>query len=369
MNESHLAWIALNRIPMRPLHRVRLAELCGGPVEVFRQGRERLGRIAWIRPQTKENIVNSDWKSIALREIETANRHGIHIFSMNMDIFPSPLMEMPDPPVVLYVRGDLSDSDLESIAVVGPRRPTTYGRMMAEELGRDLAAAGVTVVSGLAEGVDAAAHEGALACGGRTVAFLGSGLDHPYPRANRRLRERIPESGAVISEFPLGTEPRAWHFPQRNRLIAGLSRGTVVVEAARKSGALITAEHAMELGREVFAVPGPVTSDRSEGTLALLRDGATLVRSAADVLEELPGFRQRPGAPQAAAAQALPDLPEEEARVLGHLEPGAPQPVDVLARLAGVPIGALLDALVSLEVRRLVRSLPGGRYVRPARRA
>ncbi|MGD8376505.1 MAG: DNA-processing protein DprA, partial [Acidobacteriota bacterium] len=256
---------------MRPLHRVRLAELCGGPAEVFRQGRERLGRIAWIRPQTRENIVNSDWKSIALREIETADRHGIHIFSMNMDIFPLGLAEMPDPPVALYLRGELTDRDLESIAIVGPRRPTTYGRMVAEELAGDLAVAGVTVVSGLAEGVDAAAHAGALASGGRTVAFLGSGLDHPYPRANRRLRERIPQSGAVISEFPLGTEPRAWHFPQRNRLIAGLSRGTVVVEAARKSGALITAEHAMELGREVFAVPGPVTSDRSEGTLALIR--------------------------------------------------------------------------------------------------
>ncbi|MGB9825354.1 MAG: DNA-processing protein DprA, partial [Desulfofundulus sp.] len=261
----------------------------------------------------------------------------------------------------LFVRGTLPQPGGQFVAIVGSRRATPYGVTVAENLGGELALAGVTVVSGMARGIDSAAHRGALAAGGRTVAVLGCGVDVVYPRENKRLMEGIIEAGAVISEFPPGSPPEAWHFPVRNRIISGLSRATVVVEAAGKSGALITADLALDQGRDVMAVPGPVTSRQSRGSNQLIKQGARLVESAEDVLEEL-GITclfsgkhlQSPG---------MPGLTAVEETVYGMLS-CEPVPVDIIVENTGLSVQQVLSALMFLEVKALVRQFPGRLYAR-----
>jgi DNA processing protein len=278
--------------------------------------------------------------------------------------YPRLLRNIFDPPPALFVRGSLSRLGEQAVAVVGSRRPTPYGLAVAEKLGEELARAGLAVVSGMARGIDSAAHRGALAAGGMTVAVLGCGVDVVYPRENRRLMEEIIRSGAVVSEFPPGSPPEAWHFPVRNRIISGLSRATVVVEAAEKSGALITADLALEQGREVMAVPGPVTSPQSRGPNQLIKQGARLVEGAEDILEELgmtclfsAGERQSP---------ALPRLTADEEAVYGTLST-EPLPVDVVVEKTGLAVQQVLSALMFLEVKGLVRQFPGRLYARSGR--
>lgn len=267
--------------------------------------------------------------------------------------YPALLAELHDPPARLYVRGGPADVlGLPAVAIVGARSCSAYGAQVARELARELAAAGVVVVSGLARGVDGEAHRGALAAGGLTVAVLGCGIDRDYPRAHAPLAGRIVESGAVVSEYPPGVEPSPWRFPARNRIVAGLAGATVVVEARERSGALITADFALELGREVFAVPGEITSALSAGTNDLVRQGATPLLRAEDVLDALglecarPGLRV-PDALSAAARTLLAPL-SETARTL-----------DELSRLTGLETGALAAALTELELAGLVAAADG----------
>ena len=367
MNENDTAWVALNLVPgLQPARAIRLAEALGGADGVFRADPARLRAIRGLSPETVHNIVTFPWRSKANDEITQSNNRKFHILTYASDLYPARLRNIPDPPPVLYVHGELLPGDDLCVGVVGSRSPSPYGLGAAADLGRDLARRGVTVVSGMAKGADSAAHQGALDGGGRTVAVLGSGLDVPYPRRNRRLMERIARRGAAVSEFPLGTRPAPWNFPRRNRVIAGMTLGTVVIEAAARSGSLITAELALEGGREVFAVPGRVTSPRSEGTNSLIRDGARLARSAADVIDDLPAEwreRARPE-PRSLDPRLVAGLDEGETRVLAQLDPDEPMLVDALARDVGLPHGRLLDALLSLEMRRLVRAVPGGRYMR-----
>jgi DNA processing protein len=367
MNENDTAWVALNLVPgLQPARAIRLAEALGGADGVFRADPARLRAIGGLSPETVHNIVTFPWRSKANDEIRQSNNRKFHILTYASDLYPARLRNIPDPPPVLYVHGELLPGDDLCVGVVGSRSPSPYGLGAAADLGRDLARRGVTVVSGMAKGADSAAHQGALDGGGRTVAVLGSGLDVPYPRRNRRLMERIARQGAAVSEFPLGTRPVPWNFPRRNRVIAGMTLGTVVIEAAARSGSLITAELALEGGREVFAVPGRVTSPRSEGTNSLIRDGARLARSAADVIDDLPAEwreRARPE-PRSLDPRLVAGLDEGETRVLAQLGPDEPTLVDALARDVGLPHGRLLDALLSLEMRRLVRAVPGGRYMR-----
>jgi DNA processing protein len=371
MDESRGAWIALNLLAgLRPAHRRRLVEVCGGPGAVFTAPPHRLMQ---ARPPERalEKIASFDPKSSVERELERASERGFSIVTPADGSYPSHLRNLPDPPCALYVQGRLEPSDDLAVAVVGSRKASAYGLEAATILAHDLAVRGVTVVSGLAIGADSAAHRAALEGGGRTLAVLGSGLDRPYPLRNRRLIEAIAGNGAVLSEYPLGTDPQPWHFPQRNRVIAGLALGTVVIEASALSGSLGTAREALESGREVFAVPGRIFSERSVGSNTLIRAGhARLVQRAADVIEELPEPWRSQVAPDPDAPAAPKDLPEEEARVLAQLEPAEPVHVDDLARSVDMDLGSLLNALLSLEMRRLVQTAPGGRYLRvtaPAR--
>lgn len=298
----------------------------------------------------------ADWRQAAERALVAAKQSGASLVTWDERGYPERLCEIPDPPPCLYVRGEYRQGDALAVAVVGARGASTYGRATASRLGAELARAGFTVVSGLAFGIDAAAHEGALAAGGRTIAVLGTGVDVIYPRAHASLAARIAVRGALISEFPPGSPPRREHFPRRNRLIAGLGLGTVVVEAAEHSGSLITARLALEQGREVFAVPGPAGAELSRGTHRLLRQGARLVESAEDVIEELaPALGARLAA---ARAQVQADLGESERRVLAALGGGALH-VDEVVRRAALPASVALEVLLALELRGLVRQLPG----------
>lgn len=371
MDEIKLAWLGLAVHPgLRPNQRARLLEAAGDPLALFRADRARIEGFDGISPELLDRIDGYDWRCAAEREARIAKGKDIHIVTPEGNLYPVRLLSTPDPPASLWMKGTLLPSDDLAVAVVGSRNPTPYGLEKARELGRDLAAAGITVVSGMALGIDGAAHRGALEAGGRTIAVLGSGLDVCYPHRHRRLFTEIAERGAVLSEYPLGSPPEPWRFPERNRLIAGLALGTVVVEAGEKSGALRTARLALDLGREVWAVPGRTTSQASVGTNALLRDGAAgLARDAADVIADLPfpwsaEVRREPG--RAIEAEAIPGLRPEEAGVLARIGADEPVHVDALARETRLPVGALLDALVALEVRRLIVACPGGRYLRAA---
>jgi DNA processing protein len=277
--------------------------------------------------------------------------------------YPALLGAMASPPS-LEVRGSLEIADTLAVAIVGSRRPTPYGLEVAEALAADLAARGVTIVSGLARGIDAAAHRGALAGGGRTLAVLGNGIDIVYPPEHRDLFRAVEADGALISQFPRGTPPLPHHFPTRNRTIAGLALGVIVVEAGERSGALITASFAADLGREVFAVPGRVTSELSRGPHGLLRDGAILVRDWADVVQELPEpWRRAVGAPAAGSTETERTVTGTEAIVLAALKPDEPQHIEQLTALVALTPGRLASALVTLELEGRARQLEGQRWM------
>jgi DNA processing protein len=291
-------------------------------------------------------------------ELERVARAGVRLLTIEDASYPALLRAAPGAPPLIYVRGDLGPDDDWAIAMVGTRTPTSYGREATQRLSHDLAGAGATIVSGLAIGVDTVAHTAALDAGGRTLAVLGSGVDLPYPERNRGLAARIIERGALISDYPLGTRPMAANFPPRNRLISGLSRGTVVVEAGERSGALITVEFALEQGRDVFAVPGHIFSRQSAGTHRLIRSGAGLATCADDILADL-GL-------SAAEVQreARTELPSDpiEARLLLMLT-YEPQHADGLGRAAGLPPAQVAAALAVLELKGLARQTGPMEYV------
>jgi DNA processing protein len=298
-------------------------------------------------------LSSGDCRLRAEAEVKRSRDLGVQLIGLDDADYPVFLANTYDPPPVLWVRGTLDPSEgARSIAIVGSRQCTAPGRALARGLGRDLARAGLTVVSGLARGIDTAAHEGALLGKGRTVAVLGSGLDRVYPPENQTLAARIAEEGALVSEFPFGTAPLPGHFPRRNRVIAGWAAGVVVAEAAEKSGALGTARHAQEEGRDVMAVPGHPTAAGSAGTNALLKDGAVLVRDAKDVLEQ---YGLRPGV-------AIEEPVDDD--VLLALRRDVPTSLEELVARSGRAVPELLRRLSLLEVGERVRRLPGPLYVR-----
>ncbi len=292
-------------------------------------------------------------------ELEQIHRAGARAISLDSAEYPRLLREIPHAPAVLYLRGELLAEDELAIAMVGTRKATAYGADMARRLAFDFGKSDVTVVSGLALGVDTVAHHAAIDAGGRTLAVLGSGIDVIYPARNRKLAESVVNHGAVISEYPLGTRPDARNFPARNRIISGLSRGVLVVEAPLKSGALITASFAADQGRDVYAVPGSARSPSSSGCHRLIREGATLVTNARQVLEELLVEVSR------AAVQTRLELPDEpDERALFALIGAEPRHVDELCHASGLAIQATSGALLALELKGLVRQQGAGFYVR-----
>lgn len=293
------------------------------------------------------------------RELEKVHSQGIELVTWRQDKYPRLLKEIANPPPLLYVRGEFVPSDEWAIAVVGTRRSTAYGRQITQELVVGLVQSSITIISGLARGIDAIAHRAALEAGGRTIAVLGSGLDIIYPAENRALAERIERnSGAVISEYPLGTPPDAGNFPARNRIVSGLSLGVLVVEAGKRSGALITANLALEQDREVFAVPGNVTSPASKGTNRLIQQGAKLVSSVEDILEEL----NLTMVPQQSAAKLIVPDSAEEALLLSYLS-HQPLHIDEIIRQADIPTGMVGSTLALMELKGMVRQVGGMNYV------
>jgi DNA processing protein len=360
MEKDRKTSIALNTVPgLRAAVYHRALSRFGSPRGIVEAAVKGLLAQTGAGPATCAAVAALDVERRWKRETERAKSAGAAIVTLFDEGYPANLLQIPDPPPVLYLRGELFGSDTDAVAVVGSRAATGYGRAVASSLARELAARGITVVSGLARGIDSSAHKGALEGGGRTVAVLGSGLDRIYPAENRPLAARLSAAGALVTEFPFGSRPEAWHFPLRNRIISGLSRGVVVVEAASRSGALITGRLALEQGREVFAVPGNISSPVSEGPNSLLSDGATLVSGVEDILNEFPDLAGR----EPARLQHPGPLSEEEKTLLSHIG-NEPVAADELIRRTSLPSSRTLSLLTSLELKGLVDRRDGRGYVR-----
>ena len=335
------------------------------PERVFNCSSSELEALG-IPPDVIEDLFSAKSEERAEREWQRAIELGVEIIDILDPAYPPLLREIFDPPIILYIRGKKWDSEIPQVAIVGTRRPTGYGLNCAERLAEDLAARGLAVTSGLARGLDAAAHRGALRAG-VTYAVFGSGLDFVYPKENRGLADLVEQNGAIISEFPLGTPPSPQNFPIRNRIIAGMALGVTVVEAAEYSGSLITVRFGLEAGREVFAVPGNITSAQSFGPHALIRQGAKLVANWQDIVEELPHtIRERIFAPLIAQMKAEPELQLDgtEAKVWKILSVQEAVSIDTL--LAKLPFSTsdVYSALLALEVAGHIRQLPGKKYIR-----
>jgi DNA processing protein len=361
-----------------PRKATQLLEKFGSAENVFHATRRELESLR-LRAETVESILKREFEEKAVEELEKVKEQGGDVLILDDGSYPFLLREIADPPITLYVKGDWQACfDASCIGVVGSRRCSTYGENASEMLARDLAANGVCVVSGLARGIDSAAHRGAIRGKGRTVAVLGTGIDQVYPKENARLVDEILQNGgAVVSQFPLGTPPLKDNFPYRNRIISGLSYGILIVEASERSGSLITARLAMEQNREVLAVPGNITSKNSFGTNYLIKSGAKLVQQWQDVVSELP---------TEISAQILPpkldeikteeetkpkqqelapaNLSENERKIWSLLSPDAPVHIDDLLETSSLSFGDLNAALVGLEMNELIRVLPGKTYAR-----
>lgn len=346
----------------------QVVDACGSPRDAFEATREGLAALAGRK--AAQNIKDfRDWEK-ADREVKLAGASGVSVITYTDPLYPKNLLNIYDFPPLLYVRGELRETDI-NVAVVGSRAASTYGKYVTGRLCRDLAFNGVTVVSGLAKGIDAEAHRGALAARGRTIAVLGCGIDVVYPGENRDLYSEIPGSGAIITEFPFGTPPNAPHFPARNRIISGLSLGVVIIEATEKSGSLITARTALDQGREVFAVPGIIDAPGSKGTHMLLKQGAKLVENVNDILEEITpqleirnfeenqALQSEQGPEQAADAAALNG---SEKALIGVIS-ADPLDVDTIIARCGRPAGEILGMLTDLELRGYIEQLPGKMFV------
>jgi len=355
------AYIALNMMEkVGPVGVRSLAAALGSVADIMQAPCDALMSARGVGPELSKAIVTQRERVDPGAEEEKAAQIGARLVTPIDEQYPRSLLEIHDPPLALYVRGELRHRDRHAVAVVGTRRPTHYGRDTAECISREVARAGFTIVSGLAEGIDTCAHKGALRGEGRTLAVLGSPLDPVYPRSNAALAEEISGHGAVMSELPFGRKPDKTTFPMRNRIVSGLSMGVLVVEAGARSGALITVRQALEQGRTVFAVPGRIDSHASQGCLSLLKDGATLVRGAEDVLAE---FDMLIGPVQRAAigrGESGPVLTSDEDTLVKTLADGD-QDVDSLIRASGLATAAVNSLLIGLEMKKVVRMLPGRR--------
>jgi DNA processing protein len=352
-------------IGIRTQHRIWKA--VGNIADLFTMGEGSLKSLG-IGSETSHAIRSRTYKAAAEEIFDWACGHDCRFLVRGTTGYPHLLEEIYDAPLVLYTRGLLEQPDAPRIAVVGSRRPTVYGLQAAHDIAQDLGSRGICIVSGLARGIDAAAHRGCMKGGGNTIAVLGCGIDVDYPPEHRQLKEQILHSGLVISEYPPATQPVPHNFPVRNRIISGLSLGVVVVEASEKSGSLITARLAMEQNREVFAIPGNITSRASYGPNFLIKQGAKLVQSYKDVIDEMPGtFQDKIESGCKAAGphcRKLNLVSEEERRILLFLKLDEAIHFDKLYYYIGMDIGDLSERLINLELEGWIRRLPGNMYVR-----
>ncbi|MDQ5987978.1 MAG: hypothetical protein CSYNP_03726 [Syntrophus sp. SKADARSKE-3] len=378
-------WIALKRVDgLGNLGIKALLDVFATPARVFEAPRHILSAVPGIGPKISQSIKSfSDWGFVE-EELDRAARHGVDVVTCHDPLFPPSLRYIYDCPAFLYIKGTLMPDDIY-LAVVGSRRASSYGKFTTEKLSRELSLKGITIVSGMARGIDTSAHHGALSVRGRTIAVLGSGIDIIYPPENKKLYEAIPESGALVSEYPMGTPPNGPNFPARNRIISGISMGVLVVEASDKSGSLITARIALEQGREVFAVPGSIDSAGSHGTHKLIRDGATLVEGIDDIIPAI--------LPQISAPRVIPSPPMMQGRLdltlsangyQGNEDHGPeinlnttesaifnsisdnPVHIDSIIQSSGLKPPEVLNTLLNLELQGLIRQTAGKTYVRKA---
>ncbi len=369
-------WVALNMIRgIGPRTANQLIDRLGSPAQVFAASRLALEKEG-LKPETIQELHDCEILEKANAEIERLEQLGANVITIEDEDYPPLLREIYDPPIALYVRGDLKRAcDRPCLAIVGSRRCSSYGVNAAQSLSRDLAANGLTIVSGLARGIDAAAHRGALEAGGLTIAVVGTGLEKTYPKEHKKLEDEIVASGAVISEFPLGTPPLPKNFPYRNRILSGLCVGVMVVEAAEHSGSLITARLAYEQGREVSAVPGNITSQTSFGPNFLIKDGAKLVQYWRDVVEELPralkekilGVRRPKQDEEQSNIQPVfeaVELSEDERRVFDLLAADVPSHIDQLLLSSEMNSSELMAALLGLEMKDRIKQLPGKSFIK-----
>ncbi len=343
----------------------RLLEEFGSPGDVLEAEPSQLLSIPGIGQKLAGEIAGAKEQIDIRPQLDLCEANGIQIIDRDHDFYPPPLQEIHDPPNILFTKGKFRSADSIAIAIVGTRHATHYGKTIAERLARGLAMSGFTIVSGMARGIDAAAHRGALQSGGRTIAVLGSGLLNVYPPEHKDLSDEIASQGVLVSEMLPNQSPRSGAFPQRNRIVTGLSLGLIVVEAAERSGALISARLAMEQGREVFAVPGPVNSRMSKGCHGLIKDGAKLVESIDDVLEEL-GPLSTPakvGDLQTVRHPAELKLTEQETSILQAIG-SQPSEIDQIIEQTEIPAARVLATVSVLEIRRLIKRLPGNKLVR-----
>lgn len=362
MNERELrSWLRLSRLEISPKAAAALVKRFGGPEAVFGASECELRSVERLTDKGLAKILDPAPAAID-RDLRIIEQSGVTLMPLSSPDYPPCLKEIYDPPIMLYVKGNILESDKLAVAIVGSRRATIYGKSIAERIARDLAAHGLTVVSGGARGIDTAAHKGALAAGGRTIAFLGCGIDVSYPAENKKLFEAITESGAVVSEFPLGSNPEPWRFPPRNRLISGMSLGVLVCQSPEASGALITAGYAAEQGKDTYAVPGNVDDERNRGCHKLIQEGALLVQEAADILREL-GLETE--SEEGSRQLALPvEALNEQERDIASLLSLEPMPVDEIIEKTGLPAQMVSGTLTVLEMKNVVRRVPGNAYVR-----
>jgi DNA processing protein len=369
--DASLPWLALTMTQgIAARLSARLLDEFGSPDEVFRAPLPHLERCnlpaAVAQAVFKKQAFKRAEKELAtIRTIE-----NVRLVNWTDPEYPRMLREIYDPPTLLYVRGNVDALSLPAVSVVGTRKPTLYGTQMAERLGRELAARGVTIVSGMARGIDAISHQGAMAVNGRAIGVLGTGVNICYPKENKKLYEKVLERGAIISEFPLGTHPAPENFPIRNRIVAGMPSGVVVVEGAQYSGSLITARLAMEFGREVFGVPGNVTQSVSFAPNQLIRQGAKLVTNGEDVIEDLPtpirAMLVRAEAPEAEQRNLLAAacLNSSEKKIYEVLSTDQPVHIDYIVERSGLNSSEVLATLFDLEMKGIVRQLPGKQFAK-----
>jgi DNA processing protein len=365
MREDLLPWFHLRSVPGIGNHLFkRLIDRFGSAGKVIDASVEELMQTAGINQRLADRIKSQTISEQIRADLNLALKRRIRIRTLSDPEYPRLLRHISDPPPYLYVKGTLP-AHSPCIGVVGSRMATPYGLQSARRISADLAVRGVTIVSGMALGIDTAAHQGALGAGGRTVAVLGSGLERLYPPQNRKLANTIAENGAVVSEFPMRTEPEAYNFPIRNRIISGMCLGIVVVEATRRSGSLITARLALEQNREVFAVPGSISSFKSTGTHSLIKQGAKLVENARDILDEIaamaPQLRRSEPKKTGPSSRSREDLTPDESAVLRALGP-YPVHIDELVRKIAMEPGKLSGLLLKLELKGVIHQSPGKRF-------
>ncbi|MDH5562795.1 MAG: DNA-processing protein DprA [Nitrospirota bacterium] len=367
-------WLELRAVKgLGPITYTRLINRFGSPDAIRRANLSALVATGDLSPalaaSLQQPLPETTAKQIQ-REIEAVEAGLFSILTLTDTQYPARLKTIADPPPILSYTGELLERDQQALAIVGARKGSHTGRAFTRQLSGDLAALGFTIISGLARGIDADAHEGALAAGGRTFAVLGCGIDQTYPREHLKLRQRIEQQGAVLSEFPMGTSPESYHFPQRNRIISGISLGVIVTEASLKSGSLITARLALEHNREVFAVPGNVTNPLSHGPHRLIQQGAKLVEKPWDIVEEIlpmlePSFRDHLEIPQhVGEGQPSPIALGQEERSVFDRIPLEPVSLDELIAQGPYSSSEVMSLLLSLEIKGLIKQVPGLQYVR-----